>query len=119
MNHREKQVVRVERRRRKTEAGFMSSLFPEVESISINMVYSQKEIMQSLPRTVNFFPTSSALFRVDCLSKECIEGGFDFTGIINSMIGNRKITSSGELGCEGGPAVDHSAIVYEVAIQYV
>lgn len=97
----------------------MSSLFPEVESISINMVYSQKEIMQSLPRTVNFFPTSSALFRVDCLSKECIEGGFDFTGIINSMIGNRKITSSGELGCEGGPAVDHSAIVYEVAIQYV
>jgi hypothetical protein len=68
---------------------------------------------------VNFFPTSFALFRVECLSKECSEGGFDFTGIINSMIGNRKITSSGELGCKGGPAVDHSAIVYEVAIQYV
>jgi len=119
MNNREKQAVRLERRQRKIDAGFMASLFPQVESISINMVYSQKEIMQSLPRTVNFFPTSSALFRVECLSKECIEGGFDFTGIINSMIGNHKITSSGELGCEGGPAVDHSAIVYEVAIQYV
>jgi hypothetical protein len=119
MNNREKQAVRVERKRRKIDAGFMASLFPQVGSISINMVYSQKEILQSLPRTVNFFPTSSALFRVDCLSKECIEGGFDFTRIINSMIGNRKITASGELGCEGGPAVDHSAIVYEVAIQYV
>jgi hypothetical protein len=119
MNNREKQAVRVERKRRKIDAGFMASLFPGVESISINMVYSQKEILQSLPRTVNFFPTSSALFRVDCLSKECIEGGFDFTRIINSMIGNHKITSKGELGCEGGPAVDHSAIVYEVAIQYV
>ena len=119
MNNREKQAVRVERRRRKIDAGFVASLFPEVESISINMVYSLKEILQSLPRTVNFFPTSSALFRVDCLSKECIEGGFDFTRIINSMIGNHKIASSGELGCEGGPAVDHSAIVYEVAIQYV
>jgi hypothetical protein len=119
MNNREKQAVRAERKRRKIEAGFMASLFPEVGSISINMVYRQKEIMQSLPRTVNFFPTSSALFRVECLSKECIEGGFDFTRIINSMIGKRKITSSGELGCEGGPAVDHSAIVYDVAIQYV
>ena len=119
MNNREKQAVRVERKRRKIEAGFMASLFPEVESININMVYTQKQIMQSLPRTVNFFPTSSALFRVECLSKECIEGGFDFSGIIKSMIGSRKITSSGELGCEGGPAVDHSAIVYEVAIQYV
>ena len=119
MNNREKQAVRLERKQRKIDAGFMASLFPEVESISISMAYSQKGIMQLLPRTVNFFPTSYALFRVNCLSKECIEGGFDFTRIINSMIGNHKITSSGELGCEGGPAVDHSAIVYEVAIQYV
>ena len=35
------------------------------------------------------------------------------------MVGNRKKTSNGELGCEGGPAQDHSAIVYDVAIQYV
>ena len=119
MNNREKQAVRLERKQRKIDAGFMASLFPEVESISINMVYSQKEILQSLPRTVNFFPTSSALFRVDCLSKECIEGGFDFTRIINSMVEKRKIKSRGELGCEGGPAVEHSAIVYDVAIHYV
>ena len=118
MNNREKQAVRLERKRRKIDAGLVASLFPEVESISINIVYSQKEIMQSLPRTVNFFPTSSALFRVDCLSKDCIEGGFDFTDIINSMIGKRKIASSGELRCEGGPALDHSAIAYEVAIHY-
>ena len=119
MNNREKQAVRAGKKQQKLDAGFMASLFPEVESISISMVYSQKEIRQSLPRTVNFFPTSYALFRVDCLSKDCIEGGFDFTRIINSMIGNRKITSSGKLGCEGGPAADHSAIVYDVAIQYI
>jgi hypothetical protein len=41
MNNREKQAVRVEKKRRKIEAGFMASLFPEVESISISMVYSQ------------------------------------------------------------------------------
>ena len=118
MNNREKQAVRAERKQQKIDAGFMASVYPEVESIMINMVYRQSGIRQSLPRTVNFFPTSYALFRVDCLSKECVEGGFDFTGIINSMVGNRKVDSTGELGCEGGPAADHSAIVYEVAIQY-
>ncbi|MGO9377037.1 MAG: hypothetical protein ACLP29_00635 [Dissulfurispiraceae bacterium] len=52
------------------------------------------------------------------MSKDCIEGGFDFTDIINSMIDKRKITSCGKLGCEGGPAGEHSAIVYDVAIHY-
>ena len=97
----------------------MASIFPEVASISISMDYSQKGIRQPLPRTVNFFPNSYALFRVDCLSKECVEGGFDFSRIIASMVGKRNKASNGELGCEGGPAQDHSAIVYEVAIQYV
>ncbi len=119
MNNREKQAARAERKQQKVEAGFMAARFPEVASISISMDYSQKGIRQPLPRTVNFFPNSYALFRVDCLSKECVEGGFDFTRIITSMVGKRNKASNGELGCEGGPAQDHSAIVYEVAIQYV
>ena len=119
MNNREKQAVRAEKKQMKIDAGFMASLFPEVESICISMDYSQKGIRQPLPRTVNFFPNSYALFRVDCLSKECVEGGFDFTRIIASMVGNRKMATNGKLGCEGGPATDHSAIVYEVAIKYV
>lgn len=119
MNNREKQAARAERKQQKIDAGFIASLFPEVASISISMDYSQKGIRQPVPRTVNFFPNSYALLRVDCLSKECVEGGFDFTRIITSMVGNRNKTSHGELGCEGGPAEDHSAIVYDVAIQYV
>lgn len=119
MNNREKQAARAERKQQKIEAGFVASLFPGVASIIISMDYSQKGIRQPMPRTVNFFPNSYALFRVDCLSKECVEGGFDFTRIITSMVGHRKETSNGELGCEGGPVADHSAITYEVAIQYV
>jgi hypothetical protein len=119
MNNREKQAARAERKQQKIEAGFMASLFPKVQSIIISMMYSQKGIMQSLPRTVNFFPSSYAFFKVNCLSKECVEGGFDFSRIITAMVSNRKEASKGELGCEGGPTADHSAIVYEVAIQYI
>jgi hypothetical protein len=113
-----KNAARAERRQQKIDAGLVAALFPEVTSIVINMTYNQRGIRQSLPRIVNFFPSSYAFFTVECLNKECVEGGFDFTKIITGMVGNRKATSKGELGCEGGPTADHSDIVYEVAIQY-
>jgi hypothetical protein len=114
-----KNVARAERLQQKIDAGYMSAHFPEVSSIVISMTYNQRGIGSGLPRTVNFFPGSYALFRITCLSKECVDGGFDFTHIITAMIGNRKKTAKGELGCEGnGPSPDHSTIAYEVAIQY-
>ncbi|MBF0506738.1 MAG: hypothetical protein HQL09_07870 [Nitrospirae bacterium] len=118
MNSR-KNAARMERRQRKLDAGFVEAQFPEVAGISIKMTYNQKGIQKSLPRVVNFFPGSSALFRIDCLSKECVDGGFDLTQVINGMVRNRRETAKGDLTCEGdGPSVGHSTIVYEVAIQY-
>ena len=117
MNSR-KSAARTERLQQRIDAGFVANHFPDVASIVINMTYNQKGIQKSLPRTVNFFPSSYALFRVDCLSKGCIDGGFDLTQVITAMIRNRRETTKGDLSCEGGPSLDHSAIVYEVAIQY-
>ncbi len=109
----------MEKRQRKLDAGFVEAQFPEVAGIVITMTYNQRGIQKSLPRVVNFFPGSSALFRVDCLSKECVDGGFDLTQVITGMVRNRKETSKGDLSCEGdGPSAGHSTIVYEVAIQY-
>ena len=111
-------AARAERRQQKIDAGLVAAVFPDVASIVINMTYNQKGIRQSVPRTVNFFPSSYAFFTIECLNKECVEGGFDFTRIISGMVGNRKATLKGELCCYGGPVADHSDIVYEVAIQY-
>lgn len=118
MNSR-RNVARTERLQQRIEAGFVATHFPEVASIVVSMMYSQRGIQKALPRIVNFFPGSYALFRVCCLSKDCADGGFDLTQVITAMIGNRRETAIGELRCEGnGPSADHSAIVYEVAIQY-
>jgi hypothetical protein len=114
-----KNVARIERQQRRLDAGFVSTHFPEVASIVINMMYSQRGTQKALPRTVNFSPGSYALFRVDCLNKDCVNGGFDLTQVITAMIRNRREAAKGELSCEGGsPSADHSAIVYDVAIQY-
>jgi hypothetical protein len=114
-----KNAARLERQQRKLDAGFMVAQFPEVTGIVINMIYSQRGILKSLPRVVNFFPGSYALFRIDCLNKGCASGGFDLTRVITEMIRNRREAAKGDLSCEGdGPAADHSTITYEVAIQY-
>jgi hypothetical protein len=122
MNHSvnsRKSAARTERLQQRVDAGFVSAHFPEVDSIVINMLYSQRGIQKSLPRIVNFFPGSYALFRIDCLNKDCVDGGFDLTEVITAMIRNRRGTAKGELSCEGnGSSTDHSAIVYEVTIQY-
>jgi len=118
--HSRKNAARVEKLQRRVDAGFVATHFPEVVSIVINMTYNQRGIAKSLPRTVNFFPGSYALFRVDCLSKDCVDGGFDLTQVITGMIRNHKVAAKGDLSCEGnGPSADHSGIVYEVAIRYI
>lgn len=114
-----KNAARTERLQQRLDAGFVAAQFPEVASIVISMIYNQKGIKESLPRTVNFFPGSYAFFTVNCLSKECVDGGFDLTQVIAGMVGKRKEAAKGELSCEGsGSSADHSAIVYEVSIKY-
>jgi hypothetical protein len=85
-----KTVARMERIQQRVDAGLVATHFPEVTSIGISMIYNQRGLQKSLPRIVNFFPGSYALFRVDCLNKDCVDGGFDLTQIITAMIRNRR-----------------------------
>ena len=114
-----KNTARTERRKQELEAGLVKDQFPEVAVIVVNMTYNQRGIHKSLPRVVNFFPDSFALFMINCLNKDCVEGGFDLTQAITAMIVDRRKSVKGNLSCEGeGPSAGHSTIAYEVTIQY-
>lgn len=119
MTNKEKNAAKEYRQQQKIDSGLMLELFPEVKSIVINMQYTQKGLRDTMPRTVNFYPGSYAFFRVGCLSKECAEGGFDFTNILIKMIKDRAMVSNGEISCKGGRAESHSSINYVIAIHYV
>jgi hypothetical protein len=109
----------IERNQRRRDSGLMSRHFPDVASVVISMIYKQKSVANPVKRIVNFFPGSYAFFKLDCLSRDCVDGGFDLSQIINSMIRNHSEVSKGELGCDdSGPRPDHSNIVYEIVIQY-
>jgi hypothetical protein len=117
MNNR-KNEARKERMQQRLEAGSMAEHFPEVANIVINMTYKQNGA-KSILRVFNFYPASYAFFRLNCLSRDCIDGGFDLTQVITSMISNRREVTNGDLSCESSDtSAKHSDIVYEVAIQY-
>ncbi len=109
----------IDRNQRRLDAGLLSKHFPNVASIVISVMYKQQGIANPIQRVINFFPSSYALFELDCLSDDCVDGGFDMSRIITSMIRNHSKLSKGELGCDdNGSRPDHSNIVYKVAIQY-
>lgn len=108
-----------ERRQERLDAGLMSKHFPEVSSIVISMTYNQRGMAKPIHRIVNFSPESYAFFKVTCLSRDCVDGGFDMTRIITSMIRNHSEASKGELGCDDqGPRPDHSDIAYDIQIKF-
>ena len=112
--------ARVEKNQQKLDAGFVSTHFPGVANIVISMMYKQKGTANPINRTINFSPGSHAFFKIDCLSDDCVDGGFDLSQTINSMIENHSEELKGELACDdSGPRAGHSSIVYEVSIQYI
>lgn len=113
-----KNAARTERKQQKIDAGLVSAHYPDVAGIVIQMSYNQRGISRPLPRVINFFPSSSALFRIECLNRDCFDGGFDLTNVIRAMIAHHKEAASGDLSCEG-TASGHSNINYQVSIQYL
>ncbi len=119
MNRRAKiSAAKAERKQQKIEAGLVSELFPKVAEIAISMVYSQTGALEPLSRKINFFPGSSAVFRINCLCSECVEGGFDFTQIISAVVGARKTAAQGKISCERCSAPECSDVEYTITVKY-
>ena len=111
-------AAKAKEKQQRIEAGLVSELFPHVTEIAIGMLYSQSGALKPLSRTVNFFPGSSATFKLNCLCADCVEGRFDFTKIIGAMVGARKTISKGEISCENCIAPECSDAAYSVKIKY-
>ena len=118
MNNRNDEAS-AERMQKRLEAGIMSKHFPEVEGIVVSMIYNQKGTARPIHRTVNFSSDSYAFFDIDCLSKDCDNGGFDLTNVIHEMIKDRTGSAKGGLGCKNSDArTDHSSIEYNIKIKF-
>jgi hypothetical protein len=101
------------------EAGSMADRFPQVEKIEVTLTYCQRG-STSIVRHRWFSPSSFAFFKMTCLSKDCVDGGFDMSRIIAQMVNSRSRVKTGELDCEGDqPTACAAHVAYEIAIAYV
>ncbi len=123
MSNKQHQSVKAELlKQNKLAAGLVSERYPKVSSIVLNMTYYQKGVNPVLMvRTVNVLPTTHAYFNMECMIRDCVNGGFDLTPIIKKMVKTLKKTVKGKLVCKGrndGLEADHASIVYEINIRY-
>ncbi|MGE5894466.1 MAG: hypothetical protein ACM34I_10460 [bacterium] len=107
---------------KKTAAGLIADRFPGVADMVIHMTYYHEAANPVLmERTINVFPTSFAYFQMECMNRDCTNGGFDLTSVIRNMVKNRKKTHKGTLACKGDNKVlspEHASISYEITIRY-
>ncbi len=117
-----KKEIKELKEKNKLAAGLISKSYPEVSSIVIRMTYYRKALNPVLMvRTVNFYPTSYVYFKMECMVKNCINGGFDLTLVIVNMINNHEKSVMGKMSCSGqndALSSDHASISYEISIQY-
>lgn len=123
MAHRQNYIERMELNKQlRLASGLVSERFPDVSGIVIHMTYFHKGVNPVLMvRTVNFFPSGYAYFNMDCMIRDCVDGGFDLTSVITGMIKHRKKLGKGKLVCKGkndALASDHASIAYEIRIKY-
>ncbi len=103
-------------------AGLVSDRFPSVAGMVITMTYYQKSVKSPLMiRTVNIFPTSYANFRMACMTKDCNDGGFELSAIVEEMVKTQTKMSKGSLLCSGNADTlpnGHARIEYKTVIKY-
>lgn len=88
----------------------------------IHMTYSQKVSNPILmERTVNVCPNSYAYFNMECMTKSCVNGGFDLTSVIADMVKKHTKSAKGEIDCKGevgAAAPGHAFVSYAISIRY-
>jgi hypothetical protein len=106
----------------KQKAGVLLDKHPKVSEIVIQMTYFHNAYNPVLmERTVNFFPSSFAYFNMDCMEKNCDEGGFNLTSIVRKQIKSRKKITRGKMVCSnknGELEKNHASISYKINIKY-
>ena len=108
-------------KKKRLEAGLLRDLFPKVAGIVIQMTYYHRSHQTLMERTVNFYPSDYAYFKMSCMTRGCESGGFDLALVVKDLIKKGGKSAKGEIGCTGsGPDLDegHASIDYKINVQY-
>jgi len=102
----------------------MKDLYPQVQSLEFDLTFSGEDIVSPPPsRNLEKYVTDScAFFEFDCSYRDCIDGGFDLTGVVTDMVEKGKTECSGDLFCqgrqEGRRNLCFHRLTYKIVVKY-
>jgi hypothetical protein len=72
--------------------------------------------MVNIRRTVYFSPANYAYFNMECITRKCVDGGFDLSSEIADLVQNHLDHGHGKMFCNGKNCP--STIDYTISISY-
>jgi len=102
----------------------LSDEFPNLESMTIRMVYYQKgDNPVLMTRTLHVYPESDPAFMfIPCLIHDCEGGSFELAPIVYELLRKGEGSVSGQLSCVGSAnrdiPPDHAGIEYAIEAVY-
>ena len=112
----QRNAFRLEKMHRKIKEGLISDRFPEVSRIVIRITYSEKKNMFNMVRTVYFSPTDYAYFNMECMTRKCVDGGFDLAFKIVHLVKNHMTFGQGKRFCSRKRCP--ATVEYDISIDY-
>lgn len=94
-------AMRKRQRQHRLEAATIRMRYPQLESMQLDFVFSDRTDFIPSPLMTVFHPPAPAYFCFACPYDNC-DGAFDLTRQVELAVGAREIASRGQLRCTGG-----------------
>jgi hypothetical protein len=111
-------------RRKRVAAGPLSSAFPAVESVRIELTFQDESSQQPVRQLHALYPAAPAYFEFSCPHGDC-DGALDMNEIMSAMLKRSESNADGTLRCPGfraGPGMTKRPCsldaFYRIAAQY-
>lgn len=114
----------VKEQKRQTDTQLLNS-YTNVRSVQIDMTFVTDSGVREVDRKTSVYsvPSKYAAFDVHCFRDQCIDGGFDLSDIVFSMLQSREVKKRGRLTCQGriGPVGSFTCLYelhYEITVEH-
>ena len=96
-------IFRQQESQRVMDSSSLSARFPQLKSLKAHLTYHPPDgVARSTQIKYAFnLDHAKAVFRFDCLNKECICGDFDLSELLAQAVAQRRTILIGELRCQG------------------
>ncbi len=106
--------------------GYIRDKYPHVKALHFDLTFVDSDNqVPPINKKLSLGPQQHAYFGFECPYWECVGGGFDLQGVVDSMLRKKQPECSGELKCMGWQDLErvgkhhcYCILTYRVVAEY-